>query len=141
MSQRLAAYTTIHPRQGGQVFVLRHVTRNLLHWRQQQHHITLSWAPWLAFKAMQGVSTWGDKFCEQQSIKDIERQGHGGWSLVNWIADARAFTACPPALMEEAQGYRLAGAAEVQGLRRDHAQHRLWQQQEDATPAPQRCAA
>ena len=45
------------------------------------------------------------------------------------------------ALMEEAQGYRLAGAAEVQGLRRHHAQHWVREQQEDAAPAPQRCAA
>ena len=55
---------------------------------------------------------------------------------------AAAAAAAPPPAGElaPAQGYRLARAPEVQGLRHHHAQHWLRHQQEDAPRAAQRCA-
>ena len=48
---------------------------------------------------------------------------------------------CPSAgIMEEAKGYRLQGPQEVQGLWHHHAQHWVWQQQEDEALDAHRCA-
>ena len=42
--------------------------------------------------------------------------------------------------MEEAKGYRLQGPQEVQGVWHHHAQHWVWQQQEDQALDAHRCA-
>ena len=46
----------------------------------------------------------------------------------------------PAGVMEEAKGYRLQGPQEVQGLWHHHAQHWVWQQQEDQALDAHRCA-